>query len=404
MPRTAEALDVRPSAASAAGANIGHIEIHAGYAPVLNDWADLEDIAPISIYQTRRWLIPWLETIGRAAKVEPAFVLVRGVDGRPAALLPFGLRRYPIGRLASFLGGKDANFNLGLFRPGLRWTRADVTSLFLRTAADRSARIDAFALFNQPYRWQGFDNPLAQFAHQPSPSFGSVGDLCPSADDLLSRRFSKDTLKTLRKKARRLETRFGALRHVTARDARTVHAILEAFHAQKSARMREQGLHDTFGEPAARTFLERAATEHLASGRLGIELHALIAGERIVATFGGAEHGGRFSGMFNSFDGDAEIARSSPGELLFMKVVGAKCAEGLAAFDLGIGEAAYKTAYCDRIEALFDAFVPVSAAGHVLSRTVALQRRLKRTIKRSPWLWSAVGTFRILRAGRSDER
>src|SRR5205807_5237103 len=99
------------------------------FAAVDAAWAELEQIAPISVYQTRRWLRPWCETVGRAAGVEPMLVVARDRQDVPVALLPFGSRRRGLIRIVDFLGAKDSNANLGLFRPGLAWTAADIAAL-----------------------------------------------------------------------------------------------------------------------------------------------------------------------------------------------------------------------------------------------------------------------------------
>ena len=65
--------------------------------------------------------------------------MARDEAGQPVALLPFArAARGPL-RFAVFLGGKDSNFNLGLFRPGGAWSRDDVAALLAAAAAQRDA-------------------------------------------------------------------------------------------------------------------------------------------------------------------------------------------------------------------------------------------------------------------------
>ena len=109
-------------------------------------------------------------------------------------------------------------------------------------------------------------------------------------------------------------------------------------------------------------------------------------GARIVATYGGAAQGERWSGMFNSFDADEEVARSSPGDLLLVKIVESCCARGLRAFDLGVGEARYKAALCDQPIPLFDAAIGFGPLGRAAAALVLARQALKRTVKRHPRL------------------
>ena len=80
----------------------------------------------------------------------PLIVVARDETGRPVALLPFArAERGPL-RFAVFLGGKDANLNLGLFRSGDAWSRDDVAALLAAAAMKARRRLDAFLLCNQP--------------------------------------------------------------------------------------------------------------------------------------------------------------------------------------------------------------------------------------------------------------
>ena len=354
------------------------VEVHADAAAVEGAWADLER-ASCSIYQTRRFLQPWAETLGRRHGLRSCYVLARDKDGRPLALFCLGLRRRGPLTLATMLGGKDANLQLPLVHPGSGWTRATLRSL-LRDAA-RLAGADAFVFLNQPHDLGGVTNPLALLAHGDSPSAAWGTRLPGTADGLFAAKLSKDARKKLRKKEAKLAA-LGPLRHLVATTREERAAVLEAFLAQKTARFDERGIASEFGSSPMRAFIERAA----ASEPPGIELHALLVGERIVATYGGAAQGGRWSGMFNSFEADEAIARSSPGDLLLLRIVEHCCARGFQAFDLGVGEARYKQALCDEPIALFDAAIGFGPLGSTAAALVLARQAAKRRIKRSPRL------------------
>ncbi len=356
-------------------------EAHADAAAVAAAWNLLERTAPCSIYQTRRFLEPWADTLGRAAGLEPCYVLARDRAGQPVALLPLGLRRRGPVTIACLLGGKDANLQLALLRPAAGWTRESL-HLLLREAA-RLTGADVFVFPNQPRSYAGEANPLASLPHGESPSAAYGTALPPAGEALLAAKLSKDTRKKLRKKEAKLAA-LGALRHVVAATPVERAAVLDAFLAQKTARFHERGIVSAFGTAAMRVFIERAS----ASEPPGIELHALMAGDRIVATYGGAAQGERWSGMFNSFDADAEIARCSPGDLLLVKLVEHCCARGLRTFDLGVGEARYKAALCDEPIPLFDAAVGFGPVGRTAAALVLARQALKRKAKRSPRLAS----------------
>jgi CelD/BcsL family acetyltransferase involved in cellulose biosynthesis len=354
-------------------------------------WVEISAHAHASAYQSFEFVAHWSRTIGAAEGVAPWIVIARDEAGSPRALLPIGrFRRGPI-FCAAFMGGRLANFQMGLFRAGVEWTRADLVAL-LRAAAGARPRVDAFTLANQPYAWGGVSNPVALLGARPSPSCAYSSALPDSFAAWRDAHFSKATQKKLRKKANRLEA-IGPLRHSRARDQDEVRAVIDAFLPQKRARMRALGLRDEFdGEPTI------ALLDGLSSGDAPIlELHALRAGERIVATFVGLTDGARLSGLFLSHDTDPAVAASSPGELMIIEVVRDAIERGLSSFDLGIGEARYKSECCETTEALFDSALGVSTAGRLVATAFLAGRRLKQRIKRSPRLFRlAIGARRWL--------
>ena len=113
-----------------------------------------------------------------------------------------------------------------------------------------------------------------------------------------------------------------------------------------------------------------------------IELYAALAGDTIIATFGGIVADGRFSGMFNSIAG-REFRDYSPGELLLANVIRMCCERGCNRFDLGIGDAAYKQVYCKDAEPLYDSVIPITAAGHAAAPFWRAGLAMKGRIKQS---------------------
>ena len=330
--------------------------------------------------------MPWLEAHASARGIVPMLVMANDAAGNPVAFLPFGVRRHGPFRVAEFLGGRDSNANIGLYSPDFRFMRDDLVSLLRAAAAKARPRPDLFRLVNQPETWEGRDNPLDIFPHQPSASFLHSGGLCPDPAAFVAARQSKASAKKARANLRKLEA-MGAVEHVVASSPAEVREILDAFIVQKLERFRQKNIASEFDTSETQNFLERAALCGLDLGRPGLELHALKVGGRILSTYGGGAHRGRFHIMINSFDPDPETARASPGEFLLQKLIERKCREGFATFDLGVGEARYKDAWCDTSQELFDSIMPVSRRGGLYSRYEAGRLSAKRWIKRSSWAW-----------------
>jgi CelD/BcsL family acetyltransferase involved in cellulose biosynthesis len=322
-------------------------------------------------------------------------VLVRDGAGPPVLLLPLALTRSRGICVAAPLGGKQANFHLPVMARGAGRIAPEALDEALRRAGRRLGA-DLYVFSNLPLAWDGEPNPLTR-GGRPSPSHAYRLALEPDAERTLARATSSSK----RRKARTKERALGALGRVTFRTARTAEeadVILSAFFAQKAARFRAMGVSDPFADEGTRAFLRAAATEGLAAGDPAIELSALFLDERVLATNGAAVDRRRCCGMFLSFDADPALSRYSPGELLLLHVVAAQCAAGRSMFDLGVGDDPYKTSFCPEVEPLVDAVLPITPLGRLYALAQGGAVVLKRRIKQTPWLWSAVGAVRRWRA------
>jgi len=358
-------------------------------------WRTLERAQTLATpYQGYDFLNLWQRHVGSACGMTPFIVVAFNAAGTPLYLWPFGLRAIGGLRVAEFLGGKHANFNMGLWR---REVAAKIGVDDLRAALGRLAgRADIVKLTNQPLTWAGTTNPFALLPQQRSANLGFSGALVPDFEALLRAHTDAATRKKMRKKERTLAS-YGAVRFARASEAGDVRHVLDAFFKQKSARMRTLGIQDVFAEPGVRRFIEAAATEHGAGSAPPIELYALSVDDIIVATMGGIVGGGRFCAMFNSI-AQGRFAIESPGEQLIVNLVRDCCERGLDTFDLGLGEARYKNLFCGDAEPLFDSYLPLSAGGRLLALAFAVAATIKRTIKQHAILWSMVCALRRLRA------
>ena len=395
------ALRPRPTAGRplpTADRRIARVEIIEDVEGAEQYWRALEQSDSLCTpYQRYELLKLWQRHAGTAAGITPFIVVGFNAQGAPLFLWPLGRRRFGGLQVAEFLGGKHANFNMAVWRRDVAESiGADELRAVLKYLA---GHVDVLKLTNQPLTWGGTTNPFALLPHLRAANYGFSGALIPDYDALLRARTNSATRKKMRKKERALAS-FGAVRFEQAAGDQEVRRVLDAFFKQKSARMRDLGIADAFAGAGVRRFIEAAATERLAGGEPLIELYALSVGDIIVATFGGTVGGGRFCGMFNSIIKD-RYAAESPGEQLLARVVRRCCERGLDTFDLGIGQATYKTLFCNDAEPLFDSHLPLSAAGWVLAVGFGIAARCKRTVKSNGVLWSLARGLRRLRAALS---
>lgn len=348
-------------------------------------------------YQTPCWTSAWLKGVWASGESEPCFVLLEEADGSPICLFPLVVSTRGGIRLAEFCGQKHANFHVGIFNRQKQRPDARVLEAMFSAAAQR-AGIDCYSFFNQPLEWQGEPNPLSALPHALSANHAYKIDLQEDAEALISSLTSGETRKKLRNKEKRL-SELGEVRLSKAASDQDRALLLDAFQKQKAERFAQLGTHDPFAEPEVEAFLA-AAILRAPSGHVPIEIYALMAGERVSAVIGVAEHGGRASGMFLSYDASPEIARFSPGDQLLNKLVRHYCNQKMSVFDLGTGDAEYKKTYCPTAETLFDTVIPITAKGRAASLAVKLARRARYALKNQPMaiaLYARLKNFRSTR-------
>lgn len=344
------------------------------------DWLALSREATISPYQSYAFMSAWLDTAGRADGVEPLIIVARDAGGRPHALFPFCVLDKKI-RIAMFMGGRESNFNLPLLRPCANFDGARLRAVLTEAARRAPQRPDLYYLRNQPRRFETFENPLVDDNALKSASF-AYGTTLPATAEAFAARFSSDTRKKLRRKEARLAESGAVVYDHHAKGASGAE-IVDALIRQKSERF---AIGSTFSRCNLPKLLH-SLRDTPEDG--GVELHALRVGGRIVATYAGVTRGGRFSAMLNSFDQDEAIARCSPGDLLLHALMRNLVSRGMTHFDLGAGEARYKSQVCDETIELYDAFLPATARGVLAAPTLSAYLRLKRRVKQTPALAKA---------------
>lgn len=359
-------------------------------------WRALEAEGVSSPYQRFDWVRAYVDALAAHERFEPRIAVLRDSAERPIMLLPLAIQRWRGFRIASMIGGKQANFHVPILAPHApALSVGDFTALLV--AIGRQLGIDTYDLVNLPPVWQGQPNPLVLPSAGPNPSNAYGLTLGSSAEDTLKRALDKDARKKLRQKERYLAA-LGFVTYRVAHSSAEVGRILDAYFRQKAARFRTLGLIADIERAPMRAFIQQSCLAGLETGYPAIELHALEVGERIVAAFGVAGDRLRASGMFISFDGAAEVARCSPGDLLIARVIAAQCDRGRAVFDLGVGEARYKSSFCGETEELFTLVLPVTPQGRIYAGALRLLVSMKRFVKQTPWAWRAVGAWRATRA------
>jgi CelD/BcsL family acetyltransferase involved in cellulose biosynthesis len=346
-------------------------------------WRGLEQSNQFSTpYQRFDFLEAWQRQVGEREGIRPFIVVAYDKDRQPLLLLPLGVKRESGVRVARFLGGKHATFNMALWRKDFAAaaTSADLDALSSMVRAH--AQADVLALTQQPQRWVDLPNPFALL-----PSQASVND-CPlltmEPGGPPASRVSNSFRRRLKGKERKLQSLPGYGYRLATSDADIKH-LLDWFFTIKPQRMAAQQLPNVFADPGIEDFIRDACMTKLAGGGHAIDIHALECDEEVIAIFAGVADANRFSMMFNTYTLSGN-SKYSPGLILMRDIIDHYAERGTVSLDLGIGSDDYKRLFCKDDEPIFDSFVPLSIRGKVAAAILSSLMRAKRLVKHTPAL------------------
>jgi CelD/BcsL family acetyltransferase involved in cellulose biosynthesis len=389
----AAAIESRTAEAPAwsKASRIASIDILGDLSQAETIWRHLEDQQHVSTpYQRFDFLGPWQRLVGERENFRPFIVVAYDVERRPLLLLPLALRQEHGVRVASFMGGKHATFNMALWDRDFAAavTRADLDTLISAIRARSAA--DVLVFNQQPRSWRDVRNPMALLPHQVSandcPLMTMVPDTPPTA------RISNSFRRRLKGKERKLSALPG-YRYRMATTEAEIGRLLDAFFRIKPLRMAEQKLPDVFADPGVEDFIRGVCLTPLAGGGHVIDIHALECDDEVIAIFAGVADNYRFSMMFNTYT-MSDNSRYSPGLILVRNIVDHYAERGYRALDLGIGADSYKRLFCKSDEPIFDSFIPLSLRGTIAAAAMSGVNRAKHLVKHTPALFHVAQKLR----------
>ena len=392
-------VETVPLQTAALGARLS-VSVHADPAEIEAVWRTLETEALPAPFQRYDWMAAWIAHVAPTIGQTPLLVLGR-IDGRPAFLWPLGVRRRGFARIAEWLGGSHLGYHGGLHTAEAIAALDPATVRALLRDIGRQHRVDCYLLTSQRTENDGLADPIVAAL----PAARSVNDgyeltLAPSFDGILERHSGKRKRKNARRKERML-AEAGDYRIEVLKPAAAVAALADLF-AQKSRRLKAQGLHDVFGDPGIPAFYAAVAGTTQPGDDAAIEIWALRAGGGAQAYSAVSLRGGRVTGMLLSF-ADGDLARASPGEILIHRQIEAFVARGFETYDFGAGQERYKSSWADRTIPLVDTFLALTPLGHVQVAERRLRATLVGAIRRNAVWWERVRAFRRFKAKLGDD-
>jgi CelD/BcsL family acetyltransferase involved in cellulose biosynthesis len=346
-------------------------------------WRSLEQARQLSTpYQRFDFLSAWQRQVGTREGIRPFIVIAYDKARQPLLLLPLGVKRQNGARVARFLGGKHATFNMALWDKDFAATatKADLDTLILMIGAQ--AQADVLALTQQPQRWMDQPNPFAMLPGQASVNDCPLLTMAPGAAP--ASRVSNSFRRRLKGKERKLQALPGYGYRLATSDA-DIKRLLDWFFTVKPQRMAAQQLPNVFADPGIEDFIRDACMTRLAGGGHAIDIHALECDDEVIAIFAGVADSHRFSMMFNTYTLSGN-SKYSPGLILMRDIIDHYAERGTVSLDLGIGSDDYKRLFCKDDEPLFDSFVPLNIRGRIAAAGLSTLMRAKRLVKQTPAL------------------
>ena len=333
-------------------------------------------------YQRFDFLAAWQRQVGTREGVRPFILIAYDGEHRPLLLLPLGVKRESGARVARFLGGKHATFNMALWDKDFAAvaTRTDLDSLLSMIRAHAEA--DVMALTQQPRRWMDLANPLALLNSQAAANDCPLLIMAPGAAP--ASRISNSFRRRLKGKERKLQALPGYGYRLATSEA-DIKRLLDWFFTIKPQRMAAQHLPNVFADPGIEEFIRDACMTELADGGHAIDIHALECDDEVIAIFAGVADANRFSMMFNTYTLSGN-SKYSPGLILMRDIIDHYAERGVSSLDLGIGSDDYKRLFCKDDEPIFDSFVPLTLRGSVAAVALSSLMRAKRIVKHTPAL------------------
>jgi CelD/BcsL family acetyltransferase involved in cellulose biosynthesis len=346
-------------------------------------WRGLEQSNQFSTpYQRFDFLEAWQRQVGEREGIRPFIVIAYDKDRQPLLLLPLGVKRESGARVARFLGGKHATFNMALWRKDFAAaaTAADLDALMSGIRAH--AQADVLALTQQPQRWMDLPNPFALLPNQASANDCPLLRMEPGAPP--ASRVSNSFRRRLKGKERKLQSLPGYGYRLATTDA-DIKRLLDWFFTIKPQRMAAQQLPNVFADPGIEDFIRDACMTKLAGGGHAIDIHALECDDEVIAIFAGVADTSRFSMMFNTYTLSGN-SKYSPGLILMRDIIDHYAERGTTSLDLGIGSDDYKRLFCKDDEPIFDSFVALGLRGRIAAAALSSLMRAKRLVKQTPAL------------------
>jgi CelD/BcsL family acetyltransferase involved in cellulose biosynthesis len=376
------------------------ISVHGDLRRIEDEWRAFEKTAACTVFQTFGWLSKWQRHVGEAAGVRPVIVMGRDADGALLFLLPFAVETRGVLRRLTWLGHALCDYNAPLIAQvflrdiGTQGFVSLWPDIVACARASVKSRIDLIDLDKMPETMAGEPKPFADLDVLAHPCNAHIATLGDDWERFYAAKRSSSTRKKERKRLRQLGER-GEVRLVSATAPEDRAAILNTLIAQKSHWFARMGVNDFLARPGTRDFFEAVAADPDMQDI--VHVSGLNVGDTVAAASVGLRFGGCYCLVLSSYI-DSDLSWLGPGRTHLHELLRHAISNGLKAFDFTVGDEPYKRDWSDREMKLYDFLSPVTLKGRLAVMSYLAFRKTKRIIKRTPILWRAYTSLRLMKA------
>jgi D-aspartate ligase len=386
------------------------LSIHTELSAVERDWRRFQEGADCTVFQTFDWLATWHKHIGLRRRVTPVIVVGRFADGDIAFLLPFCVERHHGLKRLRWLGQDLCDYNAPLLARD--FSQAIEPDRFLtiwqilqaQMQSDPLLRHDWIDFAKMPGKVGAQINPFTHLKVTLNASGVHLAQLSEDWEKFYVAKRSSATRRRDRAKRANM-AKHGDIRFVIATDADDARRTFETLVEQKRRSFARKGIPDLFAGPGYRDFFLDLATNP--ATRPMVHTARTEVGATSAAANLGLIFRDTYYHVLASYT-DNELSNYGPGSLHLREMMAYAIGRGLQTFDFTIGDESYKLEWSDTDLHLYDFVAAVTWLGVPAALTFKLFRRIKRSIKQTPWLWrlaenvrSRIGTLSLPALRRS---
>lgn len=367
------------------------ITVYHSFDDVESLWRSIEKTGDCFAFQTYDWLNNWYKFIGKFSRLEPCIVVVESSEGQTLILLPLGIQRRRFVSCLVWLGGEITDYHGPLLNKD--YSNNLLTVPFDQLWSDIRTRLpphSAVDFQKQPEFISKQKNPFVCLQCTPHSSSAHFTKLFGPIDSFIKSKRSSRWYQGLRRKQRRLQD-LGELEFIVASKGKDIDRLLPEMISQKAMSYKEMGVVNIFDNQEYIDFFYHMTRRY--NDNSFVILFALTLNDQTLATHWGLLYKKRLYHLFPTYVHN-ELARYSPGTILFRNVFEWGIEHGIEISDFTVGDEPYKYDWRDEELRLYDHLKATTPLGLLYVAPRKLLRLCKRRIKQTPMLFSIAKDIR----------